>query len=336
MQLIIGDIHFGRYTNNITWLENQLRFFREQIFQIIRTKNLSSVVFLGDLFEIRYSINQQVGIEVKKVIKELATIKKDLPIYFVAGNHDYYSPLEEFVDYNAYDLIFGEEFTNTYKNIHFINKTYFIDNDRAYLPWYTFENIDTLNSILTRYPQIKVIYTHTDLNNISTDINPIIKDKIIYSGHIHYLFNTKNQKWHNTGAACALDFGDSNSKRYIYLIDDNYDIVEYIENVTTPKFKRFYNEDIFTLTEDDLKNSKIEIYISKDNLDKVEYKEKQKEIKEKFIEYNIKFKSMDREVDENNHFDIDINPNIHSFIEDNIPSHLMNKYKLIKEKLTNQ
>ena len=63
--LIIGDMHIGIKNNSISWLESQLEFFDKQIFDIIENKNIERVIFLGDLSDIRYSINQQVGIELQ-------------------------------------------------------------------------------------------------------------------------------------------------------------------------------------------------------------------------------------------------------------------------------
>ena len=67
---LIGDLHFGIKNNSITWLESQIKFFEEQIFNIIKNENLDRIVFLGDVTDIRYSINQQIGIEVKNIIRK--------------------------------------------------------------------------------------------------------------------------------------------------------------------------------------------------------------------------------------------------------------------------
>ena len=61
--LIIGDMHIGIKNNSVSWLEAHLDFFDKQIFETIRTQNIDRVIFLGDLSDIRYSINQQIGIE---------------------------------------------------------------------------------------------------------------------------------------------------------------------------------------------------------------------------------------------------------------------------------
>ena len=58
-ELLIGDLHFGVKNNSIAWLNLQTKFFEEQIFKILDEENLDRIVFLGDLTDIRYSINLQ-------------------------------------------------------------------------------------------------------------------------------------------------------------------------------------------------------------------------------------------------------------------------------------
>ena len=94
-QLLIGDCHFGTSSNSIVWLENQLKFFHTQFIEVLDSREVDRIVFLGDLTDIRYSINQQVGIELKNLIRELSDKYSDKEFFFIAGNHDYYSPLEE-------------------------------------------------------------------------------------------------------------------------------------------------------------------------------------------------------------------------------------------------
>ena len=45
-----------------------------------------------------------------------------------------------------------------------------------------------------------------------------------------------------------MTFSDVNEERFLYIIED-HKIVETIKNVTTPMFKRVYNDDIFILTD---------------------------------------------------------------------------------------
>ena len=67
--------------------------------------------------------------------------------------------------------------------------------------------------------------------------------------------------------------------RYLYIIED-HKIVEQIQNDTTPKFKRIYNEEIFGVKEDFFKNSQVQLCISSNNVNKDKYIGKQM-----YIEY---------------------------------------------------
>ena len=72
--LVIGDIHFGVKSNSIEWLEKQCKLINTQVTDIVKTKDTGRIVFLGDVFDVRYSINQQVASEVKTCIRNLALI----------------------------------------------------------------------------------------------------------------------------------------------------------------------------------------------------------------------------------------------------------------------
>jgi UDP-2,3-diacylglucosamine pyrophosphatase LpxH len=338
-ELLIGDVHFGVKTNSTVWLETQLNFFRKFIFKIIKEDNFDRIVFLGDLFDIRYAINQEIGIEVKKVIRELCDLfNKD--IIFVAGNHDYYSPLEEFVNYNAYNLVFGDEFVEAYPNIHFIIKDPYYDGEGGlFLPWYWTENPDHFDDLLYQYKfgnEVKAIYCHADLTIWPGGRISSLKGIPVYSGHIHYLYDDELGNLHNLGAALPLNFGDVNQDRYLYILED-FKIVDKITNNYTPSFRRFYNEDIFNITEDDITNSYVQLCVSSSNINKAQYIEQIKYLKNSYTSSNISLRVVDDS--ENNTTTLiteGFNTNINNYIENNIPEHLTDKYQMLKERLESE
>ena len=166
--LTIGDCHFGCKNNSLTWLESQLKFFHEQVFPVLEIKNIDRCILLGDVFDIRYSINQQVGMEVKKLFREMLNKFSNIEFIILAGNHDYYSPLEEFAEYNAYDLVFGEEFLEVHKNLRLITQDPWMDKyGNLFLPWYWTENTDHFDEILYNYDfsrEVKAVFCHADLS----------------------------------------------------------------------------------------------------------------------------------------------------------------------------
>lgn len=342
--LVIGDLHFGTKTNNIQWIEYHINYFNKQIINEIKTNYYDRIIFLGDLIDIRHAINQHVGCELKKCIRNLSKeYKKSNPngkIIFIAGNHDYYSPLKDFIQYNSYELIFGEEFSIVNDNIIFVNIKPFYDKENLslYIPWFYTEDIYVLKDTIIEYTSnnhIETIYCHADLITWDETITALLNNINVYSGHIHHYWDGGNL--HNLCAALPLNFSDVNEKRYLHVIDDGI-ISKRIENTTTPLFKRIYNEEIFKELECSFfENAFVQLLINKQNINKASYIERIKEIKKEYGEYySISVKLYDN-INEIEKIEFaPIQTNINEFIKTNVPTHLNDKYNVIKEQIENK
>lgn len=330
--LVIGDIHFGIKTNSQSWLEQQIDFIYKEVFT--RIDSHDRVIFLGDLFDIRYSINTYIGCEVKKMVRKMLSQHPDKEFYFIAGNHDFYSPMIEFEEYNAYELCFGEEFTSIYKNLHIIACMPLLTERTLMLPWYFTEDADRYESVMKEYQgQYDIIYCHSDLESWSIEKTAMKGNAKVYSGHIHYPYINKEAGLYNIGASCAFTFNDVNSQRYIYTIEDG-DIKEAYENVITPRFHRYYNERIFNLTKADFHNAFTQLCISSSNINKSRYIEQIKSLMAENTDCVIKTVVIDDDVTEEMEY-ANINTNIHEYIRDNMPEHLKAKYEILDEKMKN-
>lgn len=336
-QLLVGDCHFGTHSNSVTWLEQQLNFFNTCFIETLDNKEIDRVVFLGDLFDIRYSINQQVGVEVKELIRKLVNKYQDIDFFFLAGNHDYFSPLEEFHSYNSFELVFGEEFVKCHPNVRIINnEPYYDGHGNLYLPWYYTENFNNFtDTVLPLKNELVSIFCHDDL--VQWDFSKLssIGNAHVWSGHIHYIVKHNNPMLHNVGSLFAFTFNDVNSDKFMFLVEDNK-IIDKIENNVTPKFKRFKNEEIFLITEEDVTNSFVELWIFNSNINKMQYKDRVNEIKMTYsTACSIKTKTIDDSLSQS--FELSyFNANIDVYIQENIPTHLNDKYIFIKEKLENK
>ena len=361
--LVIGDVHFGIKSNSIQWLESQLKFFREQIFPIIENTelyNISDIVFLGDLFDIRYSTNNYISIEVKKLFREMIDLirYKKVSIVCIAGNHDYYSPLEELKEYNVYDSVFGQEFMNAYEGrfnyvtdkgiaiLKYDENNICIGN-AILLPWYETENrekfkkhikdISFFNKTNKENP-VRAIYCHTDLEPEFSD-DPEIANALkeldipIYSGHIHYMYTNKEKKFYNLGAFCAFTFNDANQSRYVYIINEKENKCVRIENVTTPKFIILRDEEIFDENPKYYNNNYVEFIISECNKNQLRYKEQITKLKLQYPSSNIRVKIVTDSTLFCTTNGININTNIEQYIENNIPDNLKDNLNIIKEEL---
>jgi len=332
-QLLIGDCHFGAHSNSVIWLENQLKFFNTQFISVMDSRKIDRCVFLGDLFDQRYSINQQVGIEVKNLVRKLLESYPDCEFFFIAGNHDYYSPLEEFHEYNAYDLVFGHEFELEHKNLKIINNTPYDDHEgNLYLPWYYTESFENFSNVLYSIESIvKCVFCHDDLSKWEYSRISSLHGASVFSGHIHTIVEFEDSNLHNIGSMFSFDFNDVNSSKYMYIVDGGK-ILEKIENTTTPKFKRYFNEDIFELKEEDVKNAYVQICIFNTNVNKARYIERIKEIKSQYAEYNVRIQVIDNSLGETLELSY-FNANIDKYIEENVPEYLNSKYLIVKDKI---
>lgn len=334
--LIIGDVHFGLRTNSIEWLSSQLNFFNTQVRHAITDYKPDRVIFLGDVFDIRYALNQQVGIDVKNLFRDFLKEFQDTQFIIIAGNHDYYSMDVKFEEYNVYDLLFGPEFTSTYKNLTIVNRHFLYKDRTLFAPWYWTEEEDRYVRMmieLKNHP-IDVIYCHSDLptwyDGIRYDMKP--KDTVVIAGHIHYIQTDSDGLLFNTGSINAKDFNDVNMKKYLYIYDTtNRKFEQAIENVTTPKFLQFTDEEIFTIGENDLKNSYVRFYINNDNAHKARYIEKLEDIKKNYEYLSMKVSVFDTSIEDIKFGGDEFNTNIEEYIEKNIPEYLNKKYNHIKE-----
>lgn len=335
-ELVIGDMHFGIKNNSVQWLELQLQFVREQIYNTLENKSIERCIFLGDITDIRYSINQQVGIELKKLFREMLENFPNVQFIVVAGNHDYYSPLEEYSGYNSYELMFGEEFMKCHENFLVVSQEPYLTDDGALmLPWYWTENTDHIDELLYNYnfiDDVKEIFCHTDLSCWPGPRIAAFKGCPIYSGHIHYVYEDVLSNLHNIGSACSFTFNDINLKKYIYILED-YKIVEKIQNTITPQFIRLYNEEMFNINPEIFNNSYVQLCISSANINKAKYVEEIKRIKTTYINANIFIHTINEDTDLTTLSEASYNMNIDNYISNNIPEYLNDKYQIIKTKL---
>lgn len=334
--LLIGDLHFGIKSNSLTWLDFQKAFFKKQIFKTLEEKQINRCVFLGDIYDIRYSVNQQVGIDLKNIFRYMLDTYKDIEFIIVAGNHDYYSPIEEYRKYNMYELLFGYEFLEKHANLKIVtDDPLYTDDGSLFLPWYYTDNPKHIDDLLYAYDfsnDVKAIFCHTDLTCWPGPRIASFKGCPIFSGHIHYIYVDEITHLYNIGAALPLTFDDVNQQRYLYILED-FKIVEKIANNTTPRFIRIYNEDIFSITDNMFDNSYVQLCISTNNMNKARYVEQIKYIKNKYVSSTIRVHIIDDTTNIETLAVNGFNTDIKKYIDSNIPDHLHSKYEMIRDRL---
>lgn len=223
--VIFSDVHFGIRQNSLKWLESQTQFF-DEMFSILEDlhKDGVRIICCGDVFDSRYSLSPVIIKCAQKIFKMLSSFGD---LYIICGNHDFYYKDDDRI---ASPKLLLESYGNIIWN-SILNK-----KDELFVPWYEWNNLKITSSV-------KRIYAHTDIVYSQTlkGYPPIV------SGHIHTPFFTKNK--YNIGSICQFNFGDSNSKRGFYIIDEYstnpLHTMKFIENMVGIKFYTLDYDDFF-------------------------------------------------------------------------------------------
>ena len=342
--LVIGDMHFGVHQNSTVWLSNQTNFIKKQILPLIRTSkelNLDSIVFLGDLFDSRQSINIVIANTVLNVMTNIINEadKYGINVYLIGGNHDYYSSFEDKSELNCYNLIFNKEYKEKHQNLHIITTgVSYIKKQSGYvmlLPWFESENTKNLIKNINKASEednCYGIYCHADTITFTTDERrKIFADcKVpIWSGHIHYRRLNNASNIFQLGAAYAFNFNDANQDRFIYIINEKNNSFIEIKNELTPLFKTFNYDEKEKIDFDYLdKDDYYTFYTRSENIKDVRKLIKQYSLKNT----NIKLLFDNISFNEKTNYLNALNTNIDEFILSNIPTNLKDLYKSTVDK----
>lgn len=298
---ICGDIHFGSKIGDENFFNYQNQSFDRMVDYCIQ-KQIKTIIFLGDIFNHRTTINFFV---LDHVIKKFNRISKIFDnIIIVVGNHDvFYKNTNRL---NSPNVIFNSLFSDDLKKK--IKIIYEKPEELTYdgslflmLPWITKDNFDTcIESI--KNSTSKYCMGHLEINGFL--MNSKIKCEgglkastfknfnRVFSGHFHTRSRNKNIIY--TGSMTQLTWNDYNDKKGFYVLDSKTGKEEFVQLNDDIFIKLIINEK--TNVEDMLyvKNSYIKIYINR-KLTSIEQK-----IITQILLNNIKHEVIDNTIIEDN------------------------------------
>lgn len=314
-KLLITDTHFGTRQNSITWLNKQMDFMYNQIIPYIENSNEPiHLIHLGDVFDSRSTISTLVASKVYDLFKKLSNICSKITI--ICGNHDYYSPNSDQI--NSVSLILKD------LNINIVSNDIFVDGEDLFIPWFEWFKTEKIKNTIQEL-KIKNIFTHADI--VTEEVG--IKNINIFSGHMHTPKIDANKQLFNLGSSYSLDFGDSNSSRGYYILENGK--LDWVVNDQSINFYRFYNGDI--LNPLNIKRIKpydyVEIYINSSQLSDQIYCDAIKSIND--ICKNVwTIPQVVCNIDESETINMS-NYDIDSIIENYLPENLKSKFIKIKK-----
>lgn len=230
------DIHFGAKNNLLEHNQDCYNFVKWFCEKIKEDDSIDHVIFLGDWFEHRNSVNIQTiefSLDAAKLLNDL-----NIPIFMIVGNHDLYhrtsrkySASSIFKNLNNITLIKEEPLvfnndTSVLFPFLFEEEYYSLLKDYKKYPWW-FGHFEFKGFIITGYNhKMEHGPEHKDFN----------KQKRIFSGHFH-----KRQAQDNVyyiGNTFPKDFSDVNDdERGMTIYDYENDIIIHHQWPDAPSYK---------------------------------------------------------------------------------------------------
>jgi len=249
---IFSDLHVGVSSDSKIKL-NETKKCVDWIIKKFKQEHVDYVIFCGDLFNSRYSVNVYTlnnGIE----IVEALSINFE-QVFLIVGNHDiYYKNSNEINSISFFEKISESD------NIHVISSdAKFLDINGTKIglyPWaYDINNTKEIENF--EVPDFA--FGHFELNGIelvgaiSSGSKYNLRDmfklgKIIFSGHYHgnkvYKCAEFNSYLYMIGSPLQLDWGDYNKDKKIVVLDTANDEIKEFKNTVNAKFEKVFYSDL--------------------------------------------------------------------------------------------
>lgn len=285
---ILGDVHFGVKNNSDTFLNIQMEFFENffesKLKEFGANRDEDLILFLGDVFDNRHSIQILV---MNKVLNFFKKLSQNFDVYIIAGNHDLFSNYKN--DISSLSIMFGLENVKVFLDT--IGLLNFEDVGKNFLlkPWHCWSlredefiqnlknEIKQISNDVVSVKNVDFIATHTNLIDKNTDDTHLkeiksleyelfSKNSIVFNGHIHR--GSVFENVFNCGSLFSFDFGDYRSKKFFCVLDLLENKVNIIENDYSPTFDKFKLDQIINLSDEELfkklNNKFLKIYINTD------------------------------------------------------------------------
>lgn len=275
-KLIFSDIHFGKSGNSQIKNKDCLEFV-QFVCQYCRQQNdIDEIIFMGDWFDNRDSINVHTLHYSNMALKELTSL--NIPIQFIVGNHDLFLKNSREIT----SLLVAKEF----KNINVIDKPYF-DGTDLYVPWLVG---DEKLPLLIQEFNPRYVYGHFEIPSFHFN-KTVIYDgvfneneyksqnlKKIFSGHFHVKEDKGNIIY--IGNTHCLDMGDCDDEinKGITILDTDEDEYYQIPWADAPTYRKMNISQLLGYEDNflkDLKKIYLQIVLDTNFADqKEEYREK--------------------------------------------------------------
>jgi len=224
--IIIGDIHFGIYSNNQKFLNYQLEYFEKILFPYIIENGISRIYQLGDTFNSRKNTDNYILSEVKKRFFDWFD-ENEIGLTILIGNHDMYH-----LETNSHSPLFV--YKSEYIEIVSRNTSH---NNITVLPYMFDEEMlfDDRNDYC--FAHLDIVGAMQNSNSVSKkgyNIELFKNFKRVYTGHYHSPSKIKNVTY--IGSLFQLNFSNINEDHGFIVFDSQTGKEQWVSNEFSPKF----------------------------------------------------------------------------------------------------
>ena len=263
----ITDTHLGVRNSSNEWIDVMKQYFFNWFIPLIKENYRPGdiLIHLGDVYDSRQSINIKVLNLGVSIFESLSEIFED-GIYVIAGNHDLWGKTSNEI--------------NSLKSIKWIPNVNILEEpetlilgDKKFLmmPWR--KDHETEEEFLDSSKPHDYLCCHADIRGLKfnryvtvdegADSKKFAKFKTVYSGHIHYSQTVNNIKM--LGSPYELTRSDMGNPKSVTLLDLQTGEETKFINDFSPKFKRFYFDQILEMSieqlEPEFRNNFVDIMI---------------------------------------------------------------------------
>lgn len=234
------DIHFGKKNNSAQHNQDCLDFVKWFCDNVRKDGEISHVVFMGDWFENRNSVNVMTMDFASKAVKELASL--NLPVFLIIGNHDLY--------HRENRKVFSTKIFDEFTNMTLVNEPIVLEDKILICP-FLFKNE---YPSLIQYSKIPFWMGHFEFRNFvvtgsdrrmehGPDHTQFASPTYIFSGHYHKRQANDNVVY--IGNTFPMDYGDAwDDARGMCILDTRNDEVDFIDWEDCPKYRKVKLSDV--------------------------------------------------------------------------------------------
>tara|TARA_Y100001972_G_C7637661_1_gene320244 strand:- start:369 stop:1457 length:1089 start_codon:yes stop_codon:yes gene_type:complete len=273
---MVSDSHLGCRSNSVLWLRIIEDYFFNFFIPLVKKEYKKGDVLyhLGDVFDNRQSVNLAAQDLAIRVFEELGKIFPD--IHIIVGNHDIMRKnTNEISSVDCLKYVPNVTVLKQPKILKYKDATCLL------MPWRrnSQHEKETLEDIKE---EIDYMFCHTETRGVQTnpstkhlhdggnEVSTFKRFKRVYSGHIHYRQEKGN--FILIGNPYQMTRSDRDNQKGIYLLDLKSGEHTFFENDRSPKFIRYYINDILNMRmeeiQKEIKDNFVDVFIPSNILGK--------------------------------------------------------------------